>query len=238
MTLDVLAFGPHPDDIELFCGGVVIRLVQLGYRVGVIDLSRGERASNGTVEERAREATAAAAVMGIISRDNLGLPDTELAPVPAQIASVVGAIRTHRPEIVLAPFHEDRHPDHVAASELVTRAVALARIRNAGSGDAHAVAQLFYYALRHRMTPSFVVDTSMAAEAKARAIACHASQLGPAGLPSLTGLPAAIDARDRYYGSMIGVAHGEPLRSANVLGVVDPIKQIRDNPFVNPQAFE
>jgi len=246
--VDVLAFGPHPDDVELFCGGTVIRLGELGHTTGVVDLTRGERASHGTPEERARESEAAARELGIGFRDNLGLPDTGLAPTPDQIEAVVGVLRRCRPELVLAPWIEDRHPDHAAAGALVTRAVYFAGVRRfaPSHGERFVPRQLLYYAMRHRMTPSFIVDTSAAAARKARAIACYASQLVRRGSggdadPTLISSPRAteaIDARDRYYGSMIGVSHGEPLRSPNVPGLVDPLRQFRDNPFTEAHAFE
>ncbi|HEX7838205.1 MAG TPA: bacillithiol biosynthesis deacetylase BshB1 [Kofleriaceae bacterium] len=248
--VDVLAFGPHPDDVELFCGGTLIRLAELGHTTGVCDLTRGEKASHGTPEERAGEAEAASAELGLRFRDNLGLPDTEIAAVPEQIARVVAELRRRRPEIVLAPWIEDRHPDHAAASALIARAVMFAGVRNYApdAGPRFVPRQLLYYAMRHRMTPSFIVDTSAAAPRKARAIACYASQLarrsgaGPGDAdPTLISAPgaiAAIEARDRYYGSMIGTSHGEPLRSAAVLGVVDPVRHFRDNPFTEAHAFE
>jgi bacillithiol biosynthesis deacetylase BshB1 len=246
MSCDALAIGAHPDDVELFCGGTIIRLGQLGHSIAVADLTRGDKASHGTPDERAREAAAASAELGLAFRDNLGLPDTELAPVTAQIAAVVALLRRRRPELVLAPWRQDRHPDHVAASELVTRAVMLAGVRNFApeAGARFVPRQLAYYAGRHRMTPSLVVDTSAAAARKAKAIACYASQIGrrtgddDPTLVSEPGALAAIDARDRYYGSMIGTAHGEPLRMAAMLGVVDPLRQLRDNPFPAPHAFE
>jgi bacillithiol biosynthesis deacetylase BshB1 len=246
--VDVLAFGPHPDDVELFCGGTVIRLGELGYTTGVVDLTRGEQASHGTPEERAREAAAAGAVLGLGFRDNLGLPDTGLAPTQDQLAIVVGALRRRRPELVLAPWIEDRHPDHAAAGALITRAVFFAGVRRFApeQGERFVPRQLLYYAMRHRMTPSFIVDTSAAAPGKARAIACYASQVSRRGTggdadPTLISSPRAteaIDVRDRYYGSMIGVSHGEPLRSPNVPGLVDPVRQFRDNPFAEAHAFE
>jgi bacillithiol biosynthesis deacetylase BshB1 len=248
--VDVLAFGPHPDDIELFAGGTMIRLAELGHTTAVCDLTRGERASHGSPEERARETEAASGVLGLAFRENLGLPDTELAATPAQLAVVVEVLRRRRPEIVLAPWIEDRHPDHAAAAALVSRAVMFAGVRHYApeAGERFVPRQLLYYALRHRMPPSFVVDTSAAAVRKARAIACYASQLSRragAGAgdadPTLISAPgaiAAIDARDRYYGSMIGTSHGEPLRSPAVLGIVDPVRQFRDNPFPEAHAFE
>jgi bacillithiol biosynthesis deacetylase BshB1 len=248
--VDVLAFGPHPDDVELFCGGTLIRLAELGHPTALADLTRGEKASHGTPEERARETEAASAELGIAFRDNLGLPDTELAATPDQIARVVAELRRRRPELVLAPWLEDRHPDHAAAGALITRAVMFAGVRNYApeAGPRFVPRQLLYYAMRHRMAPSFVVDTSPAAARKARAIACYASQLarrsdaGPGDAdPTLISAPgaiAAIEARDRYYGSMIGTSHGEPLRSPATLGVVDPLRQLRDNPFPEAHAFE
>jgi N-acetylglucosamine malate deacetylase 1 len=240
--VDVLAFGPHPDDVEIFCGGTLIRLVDLGHSVGVVDLTRGERASNGTPEERAREASAAARVMGLAFRENLGLPDTGLmASDPEQLRRVVDCLRRLRPEIVLVPWLEERHPDHVAAGELLTRAVYFAGVRGyAPDTERHVPRQMLYYALRHRMTPSFVVDTSAAAERKRQAIACYGSQVAGA-VPTLLASSRALealDARDRYFGSMIGVSHGEALRSPNVPGLVDPVRHFRENPFSEAHAFE
>lgn len=243
---DALAFGPHPDDVELFCGGTMLRLAELGYATGVVDLTRGERASQGSPEERAREAAAAAAVLGLGFRDNLELPDTGLASTPDQLAAVVGALRRRRPELVLVPWLEDRHPDHGAAGALVTRAVYFAGVRRYAPehGERFVPRQVLYYAMRHRMTPSFIVDTSTVAARKAAAIACYASQVtrrGPDAVATLISSPRAveaIDARDRYYGSMIGASHGEPVRSPNVPGLVDPIRQFRDNPFAEAHAFE
>jgi N-acetylglucosamine malate deacetylase 1 len=156
--VDVLAFGAHPDDVELFCGGTVIRLGELGYSTGIVDLTRGEKASHGTVDERAREADAASAELGLAWRDNLELPDTELGATTAQITAIVGALRRRRPELVLAPWVEDRHPDHAAASELVTRAVFFAGVQKFApeTGERFVPRQVLYYAMRHRMTPSML----------------------------------------------------------------------------------
>jgi bacillithiol biosynthesis deacetylase BshB1 len=239
--IDVLAFGAHPDDVELFCGGTVIRLGELGHTTAVADLTRGEKATQGTPEERAREADAASFELGILFRDNAELPDTGLAAVPEQIARVVAILRRRRPELVLAPWHEDRHPDHVEASRLVTRAVFFAGVAKFApdAGERFVPRQLLYYALRYRMTPSFVVDTSSVAARKTKAIACYASQLarGETLIGSGTAM-AAIEARDRYYGSMIGTTHGEPLRTVAMPGLVDPVRHFRDNPFANAHAFE
>ncbi|MBX3158136.1 MAG: bacillithiol biosynthesis deacetylase BshB1 [Deltaproteobacteria bacterium] len=243
--VDALAIGAHPDDVELFCGGIVARLGQLGYAVGVADLTRGERASHGTPEERARETAAASEVLGLAFRDNVGLPDTELAVTTEQVTAVVALLRARRPELVLAPWPDDRHPDHVAAGRLVERALFFASVRKFApeTGGRFVPRQVLYYALRARITPSFVVDTSAAAEQKLRAIACYASQVqrppgGDATLISAPGAIAAIEARDRYYGSMIGASHGEAVRSPTTPGLVDPLRHARDNPFRDAHATE
>ena len=246
--IDVLAFGPHPDDVEIFCGGILITLADLGYRTGIVDLTRGELASRGTPEGRALEAEAASKVMGLAVRENLGLPDGFLSAAPdsPQLGVAVDALRRLRPEIVLIPWIEERHPDHVAAGELLTRALFFAGLRKFASGPGSAPfapRQALYYEMRHRMTPSFIVDTSTAWERKAKAIACHASQLSRGGqdAPTLIGSPLAIqaiEARDRYRGSQIGVSHGEALYSVQTLGLVDPVDHFRANPAVAAHAFE
>lgn len=243
--VEVLAFGPHPDDVELFCGGTMICMAKLGYRTGVVDLTRGELASHGNSEERAREAEQAGEVLGLSFRENLGLPDSGIDPSSsAQLQVVVEAIRRRRPELVLIPWIEERHPDHSAAGVLLTKAIFFAGVRKLETdppSERFVPRQVLYYQMRHRFLPSFVVDTSSAAEDKRRAIECHRSQLQRKRDATLIGSPMAvdaIDARDRYYGSMIGTRHAEPFKSASTLGVVDPIAHFRSNPFVEAHAFE
>ena len=246
--IDALAFGAHPDDVELFCGGVMIRLADLGYRTGVVDLTRGELASQGSVEERAREAEAAGRVLGLALRENLGFRDGFIDPGPAspQLKVAVEALRRLRPELLLVPWIDERHPDHAAAGVLLTRAVFLAGLRRFETGAAlgrFAPRQVLYYEMRHRMPPSFIVDTSQAWSRKAEAIACHASQVTrrAGGAETLINSPLAIEAieaRDRYHGSRIGVRHGEALRSPQTPGLVDPLAHFRANPFEEAHAFE
>jgi bacillithiol biosynthesis deacetylase BshB1 len=246
--IDVLAFGAHPDDVEIFCGGVLITLADLGYKTGIVDLTRGELASQGTADERSREADAAAKVLGLAIRENLGLPDgfiDEGASSP-HIPIVVEALRRHRPELLLVPWTEERHPDHVAASALLTRAAFFAGLRKfvtPGGAALFAPRQVLYYEMRHRMTPSFIVDTSKAWERKARAIACHGSQVTRRDAQAATLISSplaieAIEARDRYRGSAIGVRHGEALRAPQALGLVDPLEHFRANAFPSSHAFE
>jgi bacillithiol biosynthesis deacetylase BshB1 len=246
--IDVLAIGPHPDDVEIFCGGVMIVMADLGYRTGIVDLTRGELASQGTVDERAKEAALASKVMGVALRSNLGLPDGFIDPAPSSphLPIVVEAIRRHRPELLLIPWIEERHPDHVAAAALLTRAVFLSGLRKfetPGNDAPFSPRQTLHYEMRHRMRPSFIVDTSKAWERKARAIACHASQItrkDPAAATLISSALAieAIEARDRHRGSEIGVRHGEALFGSQTMGLVDPLAHFRANPGSGAHAFE
>ena len=247
-AIDVLAFGAHPDDVELFCGGTLIRLAELGYRTGIVDLTRGELASNGSPAERAREAEAAAAVMGLALRENLGLPDGRLDPGAdsPHRTPVAESIRRLRPEVLLIPWIEDRHPDHAAAGALLVRAVfltALRRFETDPPRERFAPRAVLHYEMRHRFVPSFVVDTSSVFARKLEAIRCHASQVSPGegAAPTLVGSPraiAAIEARDRHRGSAIGVSHGEAFRSVATLGIGDPVAFFRANPPGEAHAFE
>ncbi len=248
-ALEALAFGAHPDDVEIFCGGTLITLADLGHRTAVVDLTRGERASNGTPEEREAETAAASRVLGLQWRENLGLPDTGLNPwSDDQLRACVEAIRRARPELLLIPWTEERHPHHAAAGELLARAAFFCGVRKFETGASSPALpmrprQVLAYAMRHRMPASFILDTSKAMERKREAISCYRSQVAPpAGAArTLVGsgtLLDAIDARDRYHGSMIGTAAGEAWHTAGTLGLVDPVIHFRQNALAEPHAFE
>ncbi|MBI5611082.1 MAG: bacillithiol biosynthesis deacetylase BshB1, partial [Deltaproteobacteria bacterium] len=229
LHLEVLVIAPHPDDAELFCGGLLAKLGAQGYRCGVLDLTRGERASRGTPALRQQEAEAAAQVLGLHWRGNLGLPDAGLdGASDTQVQALVEQLRVIRPELVLAPWRHERHPDHVAASQLAKRAVFLCGLRNWPTPDqlAHTVTQLLYYPMRSQTRPSFVVDIAEFAEIKARAVACHASQVGPGAAGTLVGSPAsqvALQHRDGWFGAFVGCAAGEPYLLDGPLPVADPL---------------
>src|SRR5919201_1393965 len=129
MAIDLLVFGPHPDDLEIGLGGTVARHTAAGDRVGLCDLTEGELASNGTVDERRTEAAAAARVLGAIFRENLKWPDGGIEPTPALVRSAVDLIRRHRPRAIAIPYWDDRHPDHVAASHVLRRAAFTSALR-------------------------------------------------------------------------------------------------------------
>lgn len=214
--VDVLAIGPHPDDIEIGIGGIVAKHAALGHRVGLCDLTAGELASNGTIDERLREADAARAVLGAAWRVNLGLPDRAIGSEPGHVLVVAALIRRARPRVVAVPYWADRHPDHEAASRLLRDGVFNAGLRRyRAEGDPWAAASVCYYFINDSTAPSFVVDVSEHYETKRRALACHASQFRPAGPGAVsTRLTSVrfqqlVESRDAQFGAAAGVAFAE-----------------------------
>ena len=213
---DLLAFGPHPDDIEIGIGGIVARHARLGFRVGLCDLTAGEMGSNGTVEERRQEAEEACQVLGAAWRVNLRLPDRALGTSPDHARSIASLVRRARPRAVAVPYWADRHPDHVAASDLLTNGVFNAGLRRYDAeGDAWKPEWVCYYFINDSATPSFVVDVSDDYETKRRALACHRTQFAPAGADAVqTRLTSSrftqlIESRDAQFGALAGVAFAE-----------------------------
>ena len=216
MQLDVLAFGPHPDDIEIGLGGTLAKHGTLGHRVGLCDLTCGELGSNGTVEERLAEAQEAAAVLGAAWRENLGWPDGGIGDDPEQVRAAAERIRRWRPGTVALPYWYDRHPDHVAASTLLTTAVFKSGVRRyAAQGRPWRPDWVIYYFVNDSAQASFVVDVSAAYDLKRRALACHRSQFQPAAPDSVpTRLTSPrfmqlVESRDAHFGALVGVAFAE-----------------------------
>src|SRR3954463_11090984 len=178
--VDLLVFGPHPDDLEIGAGGTVARHSAMGMRVGLCDLTAGEMGSNGTVEERLAEAEEARKVLGATWRVNLRWPDRAIGSTPDQSLAATELVRRVRPAAVALPYWSDRHPDHVAASKVLTEAVFNAGLRRfRAEGEPWKPAMTSYYFINESTQPSFVVDVSEYYETKRRALACHVSQFKP-----------------------------------------------------------
>jgi len=218
MALDLLVFGPHPDDLEIGLGGTIARHVALGHQVGLCDLTAGEMGSNGTVEERLAESEAARGVLGAAWRENLRWPDRRIGSDAAHLAQAVGFIRRHQPRTVAIPYWSDRHPDHVAASHLLAEAVFNSGLRRYPSeGDAWKAEWICYYFINDSVPPSFVVDVSEHYEQKRAALDCHASQFqraAPGATATRLNTPLfrqLVESRDAQFGALASVRWAEGL---------------------------
>jgi bacillithiol biosynthesis deacetylase BshB1 len=216
MSLDLLAFGPHPDDIEIGIGGTIARHTSLGLRVGLCDVTAGEMGSNGTPEERMAEAEAARAVLGAAWRENLRWPDRRIGKDPAHVDEAAAFIRRHRPRVVAVPHWGDRHPDHVATSKVLTEAVFNAGLRRyQAGGEAWKVDWICYYFVNDGAPPSFLVDVSEHYERKQEALDCHVSQFEaerPNRVATRLNAPLfrqLIQSRDAQFGALAGVRWAE-----------------------------
>jgi N-acetylglucosamine malate deacetylase 1 len=230
--LDVLAVFSHPDDAELTVAGTLIKLKSLGYRTGVIDMTRGEMGTRGTPEIRAKEALDAAALMGLSARLNLELPDGRISASDESRQALVRVFRKHQPRLLLTSHWDDPHPDHAVTCRIVREAARLASIRRydeTGGLQPTKVPAIAHAVYSRLVIPSFIVDVSEFAEEKMNAIRAHASQFfsaeskEPTTRISEQGFLPEIEARMRYYGSLIGVEAGEPFYVREALNVEDPL---------------
>ena len=215
MPLDILAFGAHPDDVELHIGGTLAKMAATGYEVGVVDLTRGELGTRGTPVIRSREAKKAAGILGLKVRENLGLPDGGVLVTPESRLKVIRALRKHRPMMVLAPHWEEAHPDHANAGRLVAEAAHHAGLAKIKTGQDHFRPKaILYYMLPPYERPTFIVDVSAHIEQREQAIRAHQSQLfdpqrAPDTYLSQPDFLYRVDAVVSYYGTLIGRAKGE-----------------------------
>jgi N-acetylglucosamine malate deacetylase 1 len=216
MHVDLLAFGPHPDDIEIGMAGTVAKHAALGARVGLCDLTRGERGSNGTPEERVQEGEAAARVLGATWRVNLALPDGGLSPAREQVTAIAELIRRAQPALLAIPHVRDRHPDHGAAHHLLVRAIFDAGLRRfPASGDPWRARAVCSYFINDHDVPSFVIDVSAFYQQKREALACYRSQFeteSPGAVATRLTSPLfaqLVESRDSHFGARADVRWAE-----------------------------
>ncbi len=217
--LDLLAFGAHPDDVEVGAGGILAAHALQGYTCGIMDLTAGEMASNGTVPQRRAEAREAARVLECTVRECLDLPDAALVPEQEAVYLVAAKLRQFRPQVVLAPYYQgDRHPDHNAAGELLRRAVYLSGLRRLPvAGEPFRPRQLYFFLLSVDLLPDAIVDVSAVYDRKEQALDAHQTQFGQdcsgqvATLINNPGHRRYVRNRDAYFGSLTGVDYGEGL---------------------------
>jgi bacillithiol biosynthesis deacetylase BshB1 len=228
-SVDLLAIGAHPDDVELTCGGTLANAAKQGYRTGIVDLTGGETGTHGSKATRAKEAAAAAEILGASTRVNAGISDAGLHNTDATRRIIVEILRTLAPRVVILPFPIGRHPDHRVASELCRDASYLAGLANyAADGDPYRPEKVLY-TLAYRedpVKPTFAVDITDSLEAKMAAIRCYASQFdGKMAAGEI--FPAGGDVYENVrmhcarYGSLIRCAYGEPYFTPETVRIDD-----------------
>jgi len=234
--LDILAIAAHPDDVEQTCGGTLIRMAEMGYRNGVLDLTAGDMGSRGTPELRIQESQAAAQHLLLSWRQNLRWPDARLENNVAARMTLAGVIRRIRPGVVILPYWTGRHPDHYRASELGYEACFLAGLRRLEEDvPPHRPFKILYSSLYANVTPSFVVDISGQFERRMAALLSYTSQYGDTDtasdlFPSHREVEERLASIARFYGNLIGVKYGEPFVVKEAMQVDDivsmPVRSI------------
>ena len=215
-AVDIIFFGAHPDDVELSCGGTVAKCVKDGQRVAIVDLTRGEMGTRGTPQTRKREAASSAKILGASFRQQLDFHDGSLQTGREQELEIIELIRRARPQLVVAPWPDDRHPDHTRTGRLITEASFYAGLRALETGlPAHRPQTVLYYLQNYMIPPSFVVDVTKQWKTKMRSVAAYKSQFHepkskePQTFISDPKFLEMIEARGKHFGALIGVQYGE-----------------------------
>jgi len=216
MKLDILVFGAHADDAEIGMAGTIAKHTAAGYSVGLCDLTAAEMSSNGTVEGRKAEAQQAADLLGVRVRTNLGLPDRGLHMNGEHLAAVTAEIREYAPDIVFAPYWEDRHPDHIACSKLVEEAVFNAKLRKyMPDKPAVTAPQLYFYFINDLGRTDLLVDVADYYAVKEQALSCYRSQFQKTpgedyvSTPLNDGYIERVRARDMLLGQRRLISYAE-----------------------------
>jgi bacillithiol biosynthesis deacetylase BshB1 len=216
--VDLLVFGPHPDDLEIGLGATIAKHTAIGFAVGLCDLTAGEMSSNGTVEQRLQEAEEARQILGADWRVNLRWPDRGIGGDVEHVRAAAALVRDARPRVVAIPYWSDRHPDHVAASHVLTEAVFNSGLRKfRAGGDAWRPDRVCYYFINDSAPPSLVIDVSEHYDMKRRALASYVSQFtttSAGSTPTRLTSPRfqqLIESRDAQFGAIAGVAFAEGL---------------------------
>lgn len=229
--LDILAFGAHPDDVELGCGGTLLSAVAQGKKVGIIDLTKGELGTRGTTSQRLKEAQLASQIIGAAVRENLGMADGFFENNKENQFAIIEIIRCYQPTIILCNAIDDRHPDHGRAAQLVETASFLAglvKIQSTHNGQVQMPwrpNQVFHYIQSKSLAPNFVVDISAFMDKKMEAILAHGSQFynpnsnEPNTFISSDSFLEFIKGRAKEFGQQIGVAYAEGFISEKMIGI-------------------
>jgi bacillithiol biosynthesis deacetylase BshB1 len=230
MKLDILAFGVHPDDVELGCAGTIMAAIDQGKKVGIVDLTRGELGTRGTPTTRTQEAAAAAKIMGVDVRENLDMADGFFANDEAHQRKIIALIRKYQPDVILANAPEDRHPDHGRSAKLVSDAAFLSGLRKIETihegvtQNAWRPAYTFHYIQDRFIQPSFVIDITAYMERKMEAVLAYGTQFTgadtsePQTYISSPQFLETVKARALMLGKRIGVGYAEGYITEKIIG--------------------
>jgi N-acetylglucosamine malate deacetylase 1 len=227
MALDVLAIAAHPDDVEQTCGGTLLRMAEMGYRSGVLDLTAGDMGTRGTPDERVSESETAARHLQLTWRGNLRLPDARLENTLAARTALALKLRELKPRVVILPYWQARHPDHYRAGELGYEACFLAGLKKLDpQSEPHRPFKILYASLYADVKPSFIVDITAQFERRMAALLSYRSQYGGGGegaglFPGEQEIRERLGAIARYYGNLISVRYGEPFVVKEAMEVGD-----------------
>jgi bacillithiol biosynthesis deacetylase BshB1 len=232
MHLDLLAIAAHPDDVELTCGGTLLKMAQLGYKTGILDLTGGEMGTRGTPETRAREAAKATKLLSVKWRGTLAVPDSDVQPTRQHKLRLAAVIRELRPKTVILPYWEARHPDHYHASTLGYEGCFLAGLKQLPlEGEPYRPYKILYSTAYADVRPIFIVDITAQYPQRHKAILAYSTQFGPKSGSKRSKVFLAIDRLEdqmnqlaRHYGEMIGVKYGEPFLQKELMSVNDVVK--------------
>ena len=229
--IDILAFGAHPDDVELTVGGTLLKAKAEGASTAICHMTAGEMGTRGTPETRRQEAEAAAEILGVHAMEILGLPDGRIDPhAEAAKDVVIRAIRRHRPRLILAPYWEDLHPDHAATGSLIKQASFLSGLlRWETDQEPWRPERVMYYMSHDAMEVDVIVDIGAVFADKKRAAACYGSQFHDADSDEPKTFISRADfwdgweARARHWGQLIGASHAEPFHLSSPIAVGNPL---------------
>jgi bacillithiol biosynthesis deacetylase BshB1 len=226
-----MAFGAHPDDIELGCGGTLIKLTDLGHSVVLVDMARGEMGTRGTIETRKAESLASAKVIGALARENLELQDGNIHVNQDAKRRVVEVVRKYRPRLVFVPYYQDRHPDHYHTSQLVYEGTFMAGLTRFETGQkSYRPPKVIYYMGWYEFEPTFVVDITDQFDRKMQAILSFSTQFKPDDkLYKQTRLTSGeyhwmLTHRMAHYGSLIGKKYGEGFLIRGKMEIENPLQ--------------
>src|ERR1700730_2931358 len=232
MNLDLLAIAAHPDDVELTCGGTLLRMAQRGYKTGILDLTAGEMGTRGTRDTRAKEAAKAAKILRVFWRGILGIPDSAVQANRENQLALAAKIRQLRPKTVILPYWQARHPDHYHASMLGYEGCFLAVLKQLPiKGEAYRPFKILYSTAYADARPTFVVDITAQYEQRKRSILAYGSQFRSKVLARSGGVHLGLDELEdemnqlaRHYGQMVDVRYGEPFLIKELMKVDDIVK--------------